>query len=222
MKKIFSALLAGALLAFSSVGVYAADDATIKIEGAKYNATTEKVTVTGKVDGASDSQSITVMSTGIKSNTGNDLFDMDTIVHIDQQDNVVIGADGSFSLDFYLSDSAVKGTSYYVRVGGTGISSPAYMAFVFGSGSSQDDPKIVYGDVDKNGTVDVNDAVILLDYVLNPSAKDADGNPVITEDGFKNAQVYKEVLTPEKFTAAEASMILQKALDSDYSFPVEK
>lgn len=210
MKKLFSALLAGVMLTVSSVGVYAADDTTIEIKTAKYDKTTEKVNVTGVINGAAASQSLTVMSTGVK----NDGFDMDMIVYIDQKDNFTVGADGSFSLDFYLSDSAVKGNNYFVRVGGTGIASPEHMAFLFSD--SGDPVDILYGDVNNDGVRDVNDAVMMLNYVLDPASEK------ITDDGFKNAQINKEVKEPSEFTAADASMILKKVLDANYNFPVER
>lgn len=211
MKKLFSALLAGVMLTASSIGVYAADDTTIEIKTAKYDKTTEKVSVTGVIGNAASSQSLTVMSTGIK----NEGFDMDTIVYIDQKDNFTVGADGSFSLDFYLSDSAVKGNNYFVRVGGTGIASPEHMAFLF-SDSGDPEPDILYGDVNNDGVRDVNDAVMMLNYVLNPASAN------ITDDGFKNAQINEEAKKPNEFTAADASMILKKVLDSNYNFPVER
>jgi hypothetical protein len=209
MKKLFSALLAGVMLAVSSVGVYAADDTTIEIRTAKYDAATEKVSVTGVIGNSAASQSLTVMSTGVK----NEGFDMDAIVYIDQRDNFTVGADGSFSLDFYLSDSAVKGNNYFVRIGGTGIASPEHMAFLFSDSAPVD---ILYGDVNNDGVRDVNDAVMMLNYVLDPTSAN------ITDDGFKNAQINKEPKKPNEFTAADASMILRKVLDANYNFPAER
>lgn len=207
MKKFISALLAGIMLTTSCVSVYA-DDAktTVNIATAKYDKTSDKVTVTGKIENSSESQSITVMSTGIKDNT----YDTDQIIYIDQNDNVSVDENGNFSLSFALSDSAVKEARYYVRIGGNNIDNPAYMAFLF----SDDAATILYGDVDNDGSITAKDAKLLLEYVLDPSKAN------ITEAGFKNAQIYEEKI--DKFTAKEVAALLQKALDVTYKFPVEQ
>ena len=210
MKKLVSALLAGVMLTFSGVGVYADEtvDTAININSANYNQTTGKVTVTGTVTNSSDSQIMTIMSTGIKENT----FDTEQIVFIDQKDNVELTEKGEFSFDFALSDTAQLGTRYFVRIGGSNVSSPAYMAFNFSQSSGE--LVIVYGDVTADGVVTVDDASVLLKYVLDPSSVN------ITDAGFKNAQVRKQEV--KSFTAEDAAMILQKAINTEFKFPAEK
>ena len=181
---------------------------TININSANYNQTTGKVTVTGTVTNSSDSQIMTIMSTGIKENT----FDTEQIVFIDQKDNVELTEKGEFSFDFALSDTAQLGTRYFVRIGGSNVSSPAYMAFNFSQSSGE--LVIVYGDVTADGVVTVDDASVLLKYVLDPSSVN------ITDAGFKNAQVRKQEV--KSFTAEDAAMILQKAINTEFKFPAEK
>ncbi len=207
MKKLISALLAGAMLTVSSVGVYADGETSLRIGKAEY-LSTGKVKVTGTITNASASQSITVMSTGIKDGA----YDPDQILYIDQQDDVTLGADGSFTIEFALSDKAVKDTDYFVRIGGTNISSPDQATVRFTEGGGTDPkPEIKYGDVTGDGTVNADDAKALLDYVLDPA-----NNPLGNPD---NAQIRGEGKTD--YTAADAAMILQKVLDSNFSFPVE-
>lgn len=207
MKKLISALLAGAMLTVSSVGVYAADDTSLRIGSAEYK--NGKVHVTGTVTNAAASQSITVMSTGIKSD---DTYNPDEILYIDQHDNVSMGADGSFTLDFVLSDNAVKETRYFVRVGGTNIANPDYMAFLF---SDTGDVQIILGDVTGDNKVTVDDAQMLLNYVRDPEKYP------LSEAAMKNAQIRGTGVTT--FTAQDAAMILQKVLDStNFHFPAEK
>lgn len=69
---------------------------------------------------------------------------------------------------------------------------------------------IIYGDVDKNGTITASDAAQLLSNVLNsdyPLSIDFE---------------YADVDNSGILTAADASQILQKVLNSDFSFIAEK
>lgn len=208
MKKLISGFITGVMLACSAVGVYADEvsQTSVDISTAVYDTTTKKVNVAGSIKNRVDSQSITVMSTGVKNNT----FDLGQIVYIDQNDDVALGENGSFTLSFSLSDSAVTGVRYFVRIGGTGIDNPAYMAFNF---TAEGDVTVVYGDVNNDGVLDINDASVLMKYVLDPTSVD------ITAKGFENAQIQKQKV--DEFTSADVAMILQKALDSTYKFPVE-
>ena len=207
MKKLISAVIAGVMLTFNCVGVSAADETSVSISTAKYNTETKLVSITGNVKNPVDSQIITIMSTGITQSAS---FDLDTIVYIDQCEDVAFDENGNFSLNFALSSTAVEGKNYFVRVGGSEISSPAYMAFNF---NSEGEAVILFGDVTDDGNVDANDAAVLLKYVLDPSSVE------ISEKGFKNAQIKATPIT--EFTAQEAAMILEKANDSGFLFPAE-
>ncbi len=227
MKKLFSALMLGVMLTFNCIGVYAATETTevsqetstsISISTASYDTTTKTVNVSGTVTNPVESQILTVMSTGIKETSS---YDLEAVVFIDQNENVTFDKNGSFNLSFALSDSAVEGSRYLVRIGGSEIDSPAFMAFTF-TATKPDDPDnpnpptptIIYGDVNNDGSVTSADAALLLQYVLNPDSCE------ITTEGLANAQIK---LTPIKnFTAAEAAMILRKALDtSGFMLPAE-
>ena len=72
----------------------------------------------------------------------------------------------------------------------------------------------VAGDVDCNGKVEVNDAAVLLNYIKDKNSVQ------ITEQGLKNASVC--VKNQKEFTASECAMILEKAKNSDFKFPVER
>lgn len=208
MKKLISAVVAGIMLTFNCVGVYAVDDETsISINTAKYDNETKLVNVTGNVKNPVDSQIITIMSTGI---TQSSSFDFDTIVFIDQNEGVSFDENGNFSLSFALSSTAVEGKNYFVRVGGSEISSPAYMAFNF---NANGEVTILYGDVTNDGKVDADDAAVLLKYVLDPSSVE------ISTEGLANAQI--KATTIDNFTAEEVAMILEKAVDSGFLFPAE-
>lgn len=208
MKKLISAFLTGVILTVSSSFVYAADGATtIALNTAAYDKTTSKVNVECTVTDAAASQSITVMSTGINNNT----YNVDDIVYIDQFDNAKIGTDNKYSFSFALSDSAdvttAGNTSYCVRIGGTNVAEPVYMAIIFTGGGVE---TVLLGDVNDDKKVDINDAVALLEYVQK-------GGDQIKNK--KNVQFYKENKTT--LTAKEASMIVQKVLNSSYKFPAE-
>lgn len=206
MKRLVSALLAGVMLTVGSASVYAADETTVSISAASYNSSTKKVEVTGNVQNMNASQILTVMSTGVAEGD----VDVNQIIYIDQNEEVSFSEDGSFSLKFSLSDKAQEGMRYFVKIGGSNISNPACMAFEFKSNGGV---TIIYGDVTNDGKVDVNDAAVLLNYVLDPSSVE------ITSEGFANAQIKTQKI--EAFTAEHAAMILQKALNSTYKFPVE-
>lgn len=64
------------------------------------------------------------------------------------------------------------------------------------------------GDVNLNGVVDINDAEITLSYVLNPEK-----NP-LTEEQLERAKVSGKA----EITSEDVAKILQKVLDSSYSF----
>ncbi len=72
----------------------------------------------------------------------------------------------------------------------------------------------VLGDVSGDGTVDFNDAAIVLKYVLNPD----DSELNMEEIKIENAKVTQL----NHITSYEASLILQKALNSEFKFPVDK
>ncbi len=218
MKKMISALLAGVMLTFSCVGVYAADNGSIEIKTAKYNKTTQKVDVSAKVTGTTGSQIITVMSTGASTDANADKeYDVNNIVYIDQKDDVNINSSGDYSFDFAFADGVnTENGRYFVRIGGSNIENPEYAAIVFENG----EVTILYGDVTNNGVVDVDDAATLLAYVLNPNSEQA---KTITEEGFANAQIKDKNGTEKNFTAEDVAMILRKAVgNGDYLFPVEK
>ncbi len=211
MKKVIAALLTGVMLSVNAAGVFAADT-TVSISDVASTKGSSSVTISGKVDNKADDQIITVMTTGIT----NDAYDTDKMMYIDQKDDITINADGTFTLPFSMSDLAQEGTSYIVRIGGTGISTPASLTFVFGKkdGGGNIPGQIILGDINDDKSVTPNDASILMDFVLN--SKDN----TITEKGWENAQIEKEEITT--FTAKHASMILKRALEGEtFKFPKE-
>lgn len=87
------------------------------------------------------------------------------------------------------------------------------------SGALLEDPlmepveKDILGDIDCNGKVEVNDASLLLEYVLDNMTNSNE----IGEDGLKNANVSGN----EDITAVDCALILQKALNDGFQFPVK-
>ena len=75
---------------------------------------------------------------------------------------------------------------------------------------------LVYGDVDCDGELTVNDVAVVLDKVLNDSFK----MPV--EDKENNWMEYADVDSDNRLTSGDAAYILQRVLDSSFKFPVEK
>ncbi len=68
----------------------------------------------------------------------------------------------------------------------------------------------ILGDVNCDGKVNVNDASILLQYILNPNSIS------ITDCGLTNAKVFGN----EIVTSNDVSAILQKALNDNFEFPL--
>ncbi len=69
------------------------------------------------------------------------------------------------------------------------------------------DPAFVYGDVDRNGTREINDCVILIDQIRNGYVEPVSGINDVTMDG--------------KVDTADVATILQKILNSKFKMPCE-
>jgi len=222
MKKLFSSLLAGAMLFVSANCVYAADSATVTVTKAAYDKTTQQVTVEATITGASEtSQSITIMSSGVTAEDQNVADTSETSINfIDQQDNVSITG-GKFTTSFSLKagSDTTGSTRYLVRIGGTGIDTPGLMAIVFNEGGDGPgpSPKIIYGDVNGDKSIDYNDASLLLKYVLNPLSVE-----IGEENGKLHLKEAKVKNADDDPTSEDVAMILKKAKDSTFEFPVEK
>ncbi len=67
--------------------------------------------------------------------------------------------------------------------------------------------QVHYGDVDDNGEIGINDAVVLLNYILDKSTKTDFNKKVADVDG----NLYVD--------ARDVSLIIKKVLDSSYKFP---
>lgn len=148
------------------------------------------------------------------SDTPDSSISEDTIVHIDQIDNPTI-EEGKINLQFYLKDGTVdendsiaSDKKYFVRIGGSGIDTPGFLVIEFTN--ENPDPIVFYGDVNGDNVIDVNDASLLLDYVLNP--KDV----TVSEDEkgavhLKRAKV-RGGENQESITAEDVAMILKEHL----------
>ncbi len=115
-------------------------------------------------------------------------------------------------ITFTIPDKSKDGLYVNMYISAMGYNPDAYFAIDYANAEAVKEVSTVLGDVDCDGSVTINDASLLLDYVLNSTGVE------ITEAGLKNALV----LGNDIATATDVSAILQKALNSDYKFPIEK
>ena len=113
---------------------------------------------------------------------------------------------------FTIPDKGKDGLYVNMYITAMGYNPDAYFAIDYANAEAVKEVSTVLGDVDCDGSVTINDASLLLNYVLNSTGVE------ITEAGLKNALV----LGNDIATATDVSAILQKALNSDYKFPTEK
>jgi len=216
MKKLVSAFLVGIMATFSCVSAYAAE---VKVDKADYDEVNKKVQVEATIKDAGENHIMTVMSTKVvKEGTDKDNYTYnvnDEIVYIEQDDAPTIGADGKVTLNFALSEEVQNNSIYFVRIGGSNISTPSYLVVTI----DEKGDATIYGDITGDGILDYDDASKLLDYVLTP--KDSG----LTKEALAANQA-AQFRTREKegqFTAQDVAMIVQKVdKGANYQFPVEK
>ena len=105
-----------------------------------------------------------------------------------------------------------KGQTYYLYSAGSKIC--IYYLGFSGDGTVDPDPQPAqkYGDANCNGKVEADDAILVLQYVLNKNAV------TISEQGMANIKITKDGV----IDASTATLILQKALVSTFEFEVER
>ncbi|MDO5388683.1 MAG: hypothetical protein Q4F63_05555 [Clostridia bacterium] len=74
--------------------------------------------------------------------------------------------------------------------------------------TTEDNSDVVYGDVDGNTRLEIKDASLLLDMILNDNAQVISGVTDVTDDG--------------KVDSADVAAIIQKILDGNWKMPCEK
>lgn len=128
------------------------------------------------------------------------------IVYINAYNDAIKSTDGDFSLELALNE-LVDGV-YYVNIGGKNVDNGAVLAVLT---YPEKATAVIWGDVNQDGLVTAADASITLQYVLD--------NGTEMEDVQLKAM---DVVGDGNILASNAAMILQKALNSDYKFPVEE
>lgn len=183
-----------------------AADTSVVIKSAQADAEKSYVMVDGSISGVSKDQQLTYLLTEVKDGT----YDENSIYYINQ--NAYTSNDGSFSLKLGVKGTLEAGRAYILRIGGTGVDKPAeFILTTSGNGEVE----FIYGDANSDGLVNFDDAKVVLQYVLNPSAVDT--KLTSAADFVKKINVTGE----EEITAKQASNIVQKALNSSFKFPVE-
>ncbi len=120
--------------------------------------------------------------------------DKPEVAKVDENGLVTAVADGTAKITVTTTDGGYTG-SCVVTVG-----------------EATPDNPVTFGDVNNDGKIDVNDASLTLNYVLD---KNTTG---VNSESIKNMKV----MGNENVTAEDVSAILRKALDNNFKFVVEK
>ena len=176
------------------------------------------VTIKGTITEPSTYQRYT--ATVLKYKETNDGYTVADAIYIGQKESTDVTLNnGKFTFTF--NGNLSENEKYLVRIGGTNVESPVSADVVFGEApvdpdSTPDPSKPLLGDVDGNGTINVEDASILMQFVL-----DKNGVPrELTES--EEFFVRSNVTGDKELTAVQVGYILQKALDKGFLFPNEK
>ena len=152
--------------------------------------------ITGSVDSLGKDQNLTLLVTPLK----NGSYDMDNIIFIGQQPI----SNNLFTISFPLT---LDNGFYVARVGGSGIEDPRFI-IINRKGAEY---KLLWGDVDLNGSIDASDALLTLQYVLTPN-----------DLSLSELQLYAANVENDKtITASSAAWILSKTLNEKIVFPAE-
>ncbi len=165
----------------------------------------KSVHFTGKVENPVENQEITIVAAKIVDGK----VDTENYIYVDQQ-NSIVNSDGTFEMTFNPKASLDENSKYVVKVGGTGIVNSANM--IVSMGSSGEVTDVYVGDADGNGTIAINDASLVLQYVLNA------GNTLKDYKDDSNFVDRMDVFGNKIITAQNASAILQKVLDGTFEF----
>ena len=165
----------------------------------------KSVHFTGKVENPVENQEITIVAAKIVDGK----VDTENYIYVDQQ-NSIVNSDGTFEMTFNPKASLDENSKYVVKVGGTGIVNSANM--IVSMGSSGEVTDVYVGDADGNGAIEINDASLVLQYVLNA------GNTLKDYKDDSNFVDRMDVFGNKIITAQNASAILQKVLDGTFEF----
>ena len=125
--------------------------------------------------------------------------------------------DGLFTFSF--KGNLVENEKYLIRIGGSNAVMSEKELGVMGTDPGPGkDPSgdFILGDVDGNGEIEVSDAVLLLEFVLDRESVSKE----ITESG--NFFDRCDVTGGGELTSVQAGCILEKALNEDFNFAVKK
>lgn len=205
MKKVICGLIFIVALSFCCVSAFAVT--SISLDSAKIN--DGMVTVNGRITEPSNYQRYTAVVLKYKESGEYTLSDA---VYIGQKEKEEVSLNnGVFSFKF--KGNFGNGEKYVVRIGGSNVPEPSKTDLKEGTGEENPTPgAFVLGDVNGDGVVLVDDASILLQFVL-------DEEKVSPE--IKNSENFFErsnVTGGEELTAETVSNILQKALKPDFEF----
>ncbi len=203
-KKIGILFTVFALMVSSFSGVYAfAEGSTTVTVSEAVKLENESVYLRGKVNNPADNQELTIIA--VKLEDG--VYNGNNSVYIDQQKSL-INDDGTFSITFNPKTVLDSDSEYIIRVGGTGISEFSEMKITMDGGGNVSG--IYMGDVNGDGSITVNDASLVLQYVLDPNSINGKIGEISVSEFLDRADVYGN----KKITAVNAGAILQKALGS--------
>lgn len=205
MKKIVCGLIFMLALSFGCAGVFGAT--SISLESAKVDQNV--ITVSGKITEPSNYQRYTVVVLKYKE-TGE--YTLSDAVYIGQKEKDDVSLNGG-NFAFNFNGNVESGEKYLVRIGGSNVSEPSGANLTEGTGG--DSGTFILGDVNGDGLILVNDASILMQFILD---KDSVSAYITTSDKFFERS---NVTGGEELTAETVSNILQKALNPEFKFPTK-
>lgn len=180
-KKIASLFMAMALATTSFSGAVFADTTLPVVSVTKAEKLgNNSVYLSGTVTNPAESQELTIIAIKLVDGQAK----AENSVYVDQQSSI-INDDGTFEMTFNPKVSLDANSEYIVKVGGTNVESFASMKITMGENSEV--VEIALGDVTGDGQIDVNDASVALNYVLDSGnflKNNADGAKMVKNGCF--------------------------------------
>ncbi len=163
------------------------------------------VTVTGRIKEPSEYQRYTVSVVKYKETDGY-VYEISDAVYIDTYEKSEVALnDGIFTFSF--ESNLDENEKYLIRVGGSDAVMREKELGVMDTNPDPSENDFILGDVDGDGEIEVKDAALLLQFVLDKNSVPKE----ITES--KNFFERCNVTGGNELTAAQVGCILQKALE---------
>lgn len=204
MKKILATLMVAALLVVSATGAFALED---------YMPTNDSYSISYSTGNAEEAMYGVVVLSGIIAPDEDYTVSISNIIYIDQ---VTSDADGDIALANFAPLGAAPSDEEFaggtVIIGGGDLDSAEIIGYLRADGytPAPETPDVVYGDIDGNGSVTMNDVNLALKISIQAiTATDAQ---ILAGDVDGNGSI----------TMNDVSLILKRSVQSIDKFPVEQ